>query len=197
MSCAPTCMSIMSAGTRGWRTAAGCRPFRRRICVRRPGTGVLDREGTERPRQTAMDRGQRAADRRSRPAGSRDVSPRALGRREADPDAGPHDRPLLGAGRHAGRGRDHRRRHDPLADPGAISGVVHAGGLRSGPGRTNAARVVWGAVRHVDAAVHRALSVAVEGAADALGGRVPLHAGVNSDARIRPRSPPMTCPRCR
>ena len=39
MSCARICMSIMSAGTRGSRTAAGCRPSRRRAtCSARPSS---------------------------------------------------------------------------------------------------------------------------------------------------------------
>ena len=53
----------------------------------------------------------------------------------ADPDARPHHRSFLGARRQAGAGRVHHRRHDPLADAGALSRARHARGLRFQAGR--------------------------------------------------------------
>ena len=67
MSCARICMSTMSAGTRGWTMAAGCRPSRRRAtCSARPSS-------TTGPRRTRKRRCRRSAtaccrwSRRSRP----------------------------------------------------------------------------------------------------------------------------------
>ena len=64
--------------------------------------------------------------------------------RHSHPDARPHHRPLLGAGRQAGRRRRHHRRHDPFAAAGALPRVRHDVGLRTPSRRAASRRELFG-----------------------------------------------------
>ena len=91
------------------------------VCLRRPRTRLLDRDGKERSIGRPLDHGLRPSHRRRQARGSREERPPVQRYREAAPDTGPHHRSLLGAGRQTRRGRGDHRRHDPLAIASALS----------------------------------------------------------------------------
>ena len=113
---APICMSIMSAGTRCWRTANGCRPSpsARYLIGRKEYEHWSGFEHDE----TQTDHGRfRAADLRRRPGRDGGDGPPHLAGNPADADHRPYARPCQRGDRIQGRDRRHHRRHGPSPLP--------------------------------------------------------------------------------
>ena len=144
-SCARICMSIMSAGTRGSKTAAGCRPFRRRAtCSARPSSTTGPSSNAKTPVPPFAD----------------SVLPIVEARQAEivrdDHQIGDHARILPTPGHTPGhvaftfgRGKDDAvfsRRPDAFAAADALSGIVGEVRRRPGAGRQRRGAVSWSAI---------------------------------------------------